>query len=98
MNETVVGRFFAEWILQKELNGSGGRRPMSVRRLCDLKVNRTVAARAPGDNDLTFNDILYKSASCNYASKEVSCQSQGEGQRGWSVLLTPSHQRPVSRP
>jgi hypothetical protein len=28
--------------LQKELNGSGGRRPMSVRRLFDLKVNRTV--------------------------------------------------------
>jgi hypothetical protein len=24
MNEKVVGRFFAEWILQKELNGSGG--------------------------------------------------------------------------
>jgi hypothetical protein len=53
---------------------------MSVRRLCDLKVNQTVAARAPGDNDFTFNDILYKSASCNYASKEISCQSQVEGQ------------------
>jgi hypothetical protein len=71
---------FAEWILQKELIGSGGRRPMSVRRLCDLKVNRTVAARAPGDNDFTFNNILDKLASCNYASKEVSCQTQGEGQ------------------
>jgi hypothetical protein len=53
---------------------------MSVRRLCDLKVNRKVAARAPGDNAFTFNDILDKSASCNYASKEVSCQTQGEGQ------------------
>jgi hypothetical protein len=36
------------------------RRPMSVRRLCDLKVNRTVAAGAPGNNDFTFNDILDK--------------------------------------